>query len=516
MNVNTKEKDYNYFLRLDNIYKKMKTCNNDLVIKSNTYKNNDCDLIESSFLFYISSFGLSYIKNIYLNMEDTLGNIVNVRCVFEGLAILSYLSDRKNNQELNHLLRLQSFVLERKTYSKYPTLNKILFDLDSMEMNYKSAKGVFKSKLELNGKNYKYLENSSIPFINKSDSFERIIGCIFGDETKTAYKIQSLLSHPHDFRDKIHSDGYLQMINDATVSLLERKFKDYKPHQNGLEAEFNNTLRFSPVYSLVINQNKMLVNVSKILYKEGFVSYSAILYELSIMSMDYYFDIAMGFTEHGTTKWKYFAELLGLLYVATTDFYYAKEALLLFYHTKTQLELILSKDINEQNWKIAFSEYLLKYDNNIRISKFKTSFMRPVGFLIDNNGNTPSLRKLAFNMLDNICVKINEANLVFEDKTIQLSTYLKMKYDESQNMSHANGYMFFSPTGAWIDGQNVALYSEKILNSILEMFVKNEKHSEMTQFKTARNIVRNYIKKVQPMIDFKFRFFSSPKINKDF
>jgi hypothetical protein len=509
------EERFRIFSRWDALYKSLKTCNENLLAKSNREIDEE-NLIEDSFLFYISSFGLSFIKNLYLHLEDSLGNIINIRCMVEGLAILEYIDSEKHNMTKIALLRMQSFILERNIYKNYQSMNTLLFNFESIQKNYEEAKNKYKSILDLNSKAFSYLENSTIPFVDEHVSFETIIGKSHGEAVKRFYKLLSLLSHPHDFRSVLHFDNYINDFNDIAINLLEAKFSHFTPHQGGLETEFDNTLKFSPIPILLRKQNANIKNVCSVLNENGYHALSSFLYEISILQWDFYLDLALGFTEHATTKWKYFAELYALVLISITDDYYTRKNPLLYHHTQMQINLFAENGYDENDWEIAYSDYMEKFPQGVDIESFKVSYRKTLGFLIDKFGNVPSLKSIVYQMFDRLSPLIDNDSIFGSKYNIKLSDYLKMKYDESQIMSHANGYMFFAPAGSWVDGQNLMIYSDFILNELLILFLENEPAYRRTNSKTVRNVVRNYLKKSDSIISAKHLFFASPKINKNF
>lgn len=75
------------------------------------------------------------------------------------------------------------------------------------------------------------------------------------------------------------------------------------------------------------------------------------------------------------------------------------------------------------------------------------------GVLFDLN----SLRKGVRSLIDEFAPLVKGE--IFEKyisddsvRQVYISEYLKMKYDESQAMSHASGYLYNCLTGAWSDG----------------------------------------------------------------
>lgn len=342
-----------------------------------------------------------------------------------------------------------------------------------------------------------------------------------GDELYKIYKTLSMLSHPHDFRNLIQmSDDVdiLTLFYVKTFKILESIFENYEMHSNGLDVEYNNTLKFSPLRSLIFEQDDLLSSVTKVFLDNNYINLAAFMFEFSKINLDLCLDLSFGFSEHGTTKWKYYAEFLAFLYIIVQDKKTAQDSMLLFHNTSIKTLEYLYNDDTTSIRKEAYEEFKETYNAEIDYAKFIDGYLRTLGFLIDGTGNVPSLKSVYDNMIKDICPRIDNnliKNIEFTD--IPLQDYLNMKYDESQNMSHANGYMFFTTLGAWLDGLNIAIYFDRIFNTILEIFLENEpRFRENKKSKVVRNAVRNYLRRSTDIINKKNLFYMSPKVIKKF
>jgi len=93
-----------------------------------------------------------------------------------------------------------------------------------------------------------------------------------------------------------------------------------------------------------------------------------------------------------------------------------------------------------------------------------------------------------------------------------------MKYDESQVMSHASGYLYYSLSGAWHDGTLLAVLYEEILQVLLETLLNKLKELYRMKLipKKIVNNLRNFINENKDNIKNKGQVYLMPKIKKDY
>lgn len=155
-----KNKDYE---RLNKLFLKLKRVNKELLSRSNSKGNSEVVTIEEAMKFYISSFGLSFINCIFLNLRQSLGQIMNIRCIIEGVAILEYLP--KLDACALEVFRLQSYIFERNIYNRYQELDGKMFYLEQINQNYHNIIKRLKDELNLEEKTLNKRIKSRVPFL---------------------------------------------------------------------------------------------------------------------------------------------------------------------------------------------------------------------------------------------------------------------------------------------------------------------------------------------------------------
>lgn len=103
-----------------------------------------------------------------------------------------------------------------------------------------------------------------------------------------------------------------------------------------------------------------------------------------------------------------------------------------------------------------------------------------------------------------------------EIQEIDLANFLKMKYHESQAMSHASGYLYYCLDGAWHDGTLLAVLYEEILQILLEKLVVKltNLYKQGVLSKTIINFLRNFLKDNRTYISRKRSIYLMQKVKK--
>src|SRR5690606_31031760 len=86
---------------------------------------------------------------------------------------------------------------------------------------------------------------------------------------------------------------------------------------------------------------------------------------------DYFLDIAMGYTEQTTTKWKSAVENLWLLNLCIEDDTYAKNNQLMYIHSLIKNRLNIGQEVSDDDFKIAYDVYKARYPSGCDFDKFK-------------------------------------------------------------------------------------------------------------------------------------------------
>lgn len=80
--------DENIRFLANTIYCEIENINTKLMRKSNNVENNGKETFENIIDFYITSHAMSFLKNICLGLEKSIGTILNMRCILEAKALL--------------------------------------------------------------------------------------------------------------------------------------------------------------------------------------------------------------------------------------------------------------------------------------------------------------------------------------------------------------------------------------------------------------------------------------------
>mgnify|MGYP000919004364 FL=1 len=181
----------------DSLYKKLKTIDE----QSQKFEQKQTTVgIKEAMLGYIASFGLSMIKDLYLQNTDSVGYLLSLRCIIEGVAVYSYVEKESVTNEQEQIFKLQSYFIEKNIYENYPSFDGTMFNLQSIIDNFESTKNFIINKYGFNPKKIKEMMKSKIPFLGNIKSFEKLIREQNLSELLILYKTLSLYVHPYDYR----------------------------------------------------------------------------------------------------------------------------------------------------------------------------------------------------------------------------------------------------------------------------------------------------------------------------
>ena len=320
--------------------------------------------------------------------------------------------------------------------------------------------------------------------------------------------------------------------------MLEVIFEDVKSAKNGLEYEYDRVIGYNE-YGMITrllsnNQRKKLNELCKMLDENGFNFLAFSINTCGIIIFDYFLDIAMGYTEQATTKWKTSIENLWILNLCIEDEFYARSNELMHLHSRIKSVLNIGQKLSDNDFKVAYDVYKKRYPSGCNIEIFKQQFIKTSGYTINEKGETVSLKKAVGILIDDISPSINGGkieSIVKQDpfsipneedlkniKQIDIAEFLKMKYDESQAMSHASGYLYYCLSGAWYDGTLLAVLYEELLQVLLsKLMIKLKDLQKRTLLpKTIVNYLRNFIKDNRAYIDNKKQIYLMPKVKKNY
>lgn len=502
----------------NHIYCTIEDINTKLMHKSEDEKNYGKETFEEILDFYITSHAMSFLKNICLGLERSLGTIFNMRCILEAKALFECYKKGDLNDKQIDLFMHQYAIIEYRKYKEFFIMQGVIYK-DDLEVNYHKIVEKFQEYCPKNANLNKVLK-TNLPFLLRENvSFEYLIKYYLSEGELCMYKTCSQFIHPNDNNTlwKIDIDSYYKFI----LSYLFDKYIVCSTNENGDT--------FFKKYDLCVNEkgsisckiseivNKQVDEVRKII--DVFVKFYGINYHsntfliLCNLLKDITSDFLFGLTEQVKIKWKIAIEIFAImdyLFPIGEKFEKVNNRYKLFVmHTKNQL---CANNYTDTKTDEAYNLYKNMFSNGLNKNDFDKLFKTTLGFLIGEKG-----------MKDD---RLNEINLIsivkyFADKfsnsdlspNQDISKIFILNYIESQILSHSNGYMYYSNSGAWgdcnsvIQGFDIALLYN--LEKILLNYNLHSKVEESNEFKTLRNCVRNFIKRYKEKSVEKFNLMIS-------
>ena len=153
----------------------------------------------------------------------------------------------------------------------------------------------------------------------------------------------------------------------------------------------------------------------------------------------------------------------------------------------------------------AYEIYRQLYPQGCEKEKFEKAIIQLTGYTIDENGTVMTLT----NMVDQFIRKFSpgDERNIFEQG-------MKIDYVESQMMSHANGYMWFANSGAWMDTNNIFQASDAsllfVLNEVQMVFQVHQSAEETSKYKSIINALRNGQKRIAILMQRKMSLIQIP------
>lgn len=494
--------------KLNDLYSKIYGYNYNLMHESENLEREKEYGFDEVYDFYLTSHILSYIKSLFKNQTRSLGLYFNVRCIIEGLALkVMYLNKGINEKNID-LLRQQFFLIEYRYYSRFNDIaDKILLP-EKLEIDYQNAVNYFNNKLssEFTDSQIKEIIRSKIPFICKPNlSFRKIIEENLGKEIAQIYGFFSSLIHPslniaYKSEDKKHLYSLLPLIEKIYGNLPQTEMTVTK----NLSVAINNTSKL--LLELTNEETDAINKIANKFEKEFDNNYvSNTLKTLRFLLENIMYDKIMGFPEQVKCKWKIVIELFSVFnHIYFGNFLQGRYDLI-SEHTKMQT----AKNSDERyDTEKAFDIYRNLYKGNDDKEKFDKSFQNILGYIIDENYKVKSLSEI-----------VKEFAKYFESVSINkidLSRVMQLDYVESQMLSHANGYMWFTNSGAWHDINNIFVAFDKSLLFILKklQFIY-EFHKECEDNNKYIDIIvaiKSGIKTIEEILPKKIELFSLPMV----
>lgn len=141
-------------------------------------------------------------------------------------------------------------------------------------------------------------------------------------------------------------------------------------------------------------------------------------------------------------------------------------------HTRIKINKVLGKDESKE-MQFTYEKYK-KGDPSISYEDFQKRFNSSLGFIFERT----SINKLVHTSIEDYFKEKPENGLI-----------LKMLYDESQLLSHGNGYMLQSNTSAFVDSSSAIEFVDRTISYYLKKYLvywevydelKGNHHNEKT------------------------------------
>ena len=432
-------------------------------------KKDDLDFIDH-YMFQATSYVISIIHDDIILESKSYCKIFIYRSLIECVSVINMYMAGDVTEEAKELINKYCYLAEFGIYKKYKDeLDGKQFDFEQIENNFKETKNIYRDNYdEINNAEFKNKIKSQLPFIKEDYSFDSVIQK-YCNEFYQYYRIFSVMIHPNDILKSS------KLISDLDFNTLELKLfmpildaiaKYYSNCELPKSKTFNQEVKdvlsipLNKDYSeLVLAQEQACCDIANMVYdaygnNQVSLFFRELGYCISSMATDRTFD----FPEIVKCKFKMSIEMAATFYYVsllnhTEEDQYLGE--LISKHTRIKIYEILGEDTKEL-WDDAYKCYL-KSGNNISLDDFKKHFSDQMGFVPEKINITNFVYKL----IDAVCG---------EDKTF--AAHMRMVYDESQLLSHANGYMITANTGAFMEYSSVIVFMDSVIDTLMYLYWK--------------------------------------------
>ena len=482
--------------------------NDTLLKKSND--NKPITFLEC-YVFQATSYAISLMRNIFYNLNNSISTIFTIRCLIESLAAIKMEQAHKVNPEANILIEQSPFIAEYHVYKRYPELDGPVFHLEEVKKNYENAKEIFKKVGNLTDKQFKEIEKSKLPFLlDENLTYSKMVDQYY-PEMSEAYHLSSVMLHPNDLNvtarviENYNFDHVKALLFIALAQVIDKNSEKLKiDSDKTLAGEDNiycndlNQQYLSYAEDSCIALNKLESLIRK---KLGDCTMAAVIKDFAYLIKDIAIDKIFGFSELVKSKYKPALEMISLVDYFNSlslkeDYQYIGQLFTLH----TQINLIEKLKGQSENFRKQAYEIYIQYVKNISYDDFLEAFAKPIGFL----PKTTSLNQFVYDFIDG-----------FNPTNIKSRLSAKLLYDESQCLSHANGYMLLANTGAFMDNHAAIGTMESAICHVLynyhklwDLYVKLENDTSYKKLayeikKTAKIISQNLQSKIQ--LDLRFK-----------
>lgn len=490
--VDKNTRDSELLNKINYLFGKLYKYNLSLLEKSNDLKNGYNG--EEVFDFFITSHGESFLKSVYIGHIESKGLMLNCRSIIGGLALKEMLKKGKITPKQLELLKYQDGLLEKKNYKKFSSIAPEAMFPKQMEENYDFCREKFVEALkdEYSLKEIEKIIYSNIPFLcDPKITFSHLVSQHLSKEVSELYKILSVIVHPNpNFEFNVEFTAQAIVI---VIKLLENEYDHLDGSGYTIEKHFLLTAsshesdKFFTTIRKIASSLESIKNDFNKNFNNNYVSDT--MHAISMTIQEMAVDRIFGFQEQVKCKIKPLIEIIASFYenyLVESDV--ENRYKLFLQHTQLKVSKALG---NEYALDEAYSVYKAIYSNGVSKNVFDEQFVLPTGYSIKENGETSSINSMVRNVA--ALIKPLEGKLSFSET-------LMIDYVESQMLSHANGYMWFSNSGAFSDTNNVIPEVCFLLMRIFELlkifFNDGFKETKKYTFRKTSNIFRDSIKEL--------------------
>lgn len=424
------------------------------------------------YFFQLTSLALSLFREREMNNKRiSISEAFVLRCIIENIAIIRMYDEKDIPEDAVDLLKGYQYICEYKIYKKHPLLEGDTLPLKDMEKNYQDVKDYYREKFgaDLRSREFNDIVNSRLPFLMNTYSFHTLIDMYCHDLLHT-YEHLSIIVHPVDILTNycyFGIEAYDNLIDPIFKMIIFEVEKYYTNVVPTFEHEWNYELSYCyggpGQYSKLVDLHFPQLNcISKFIdyARKDFkvpddkvcvpeVFFARIYDELESIL----YDKAFGFSEIIKSKVKPIFELMAVFYYTMKStpenlelmelFSYINYLKVLDGNIEDKLLKTYSKYKELTNKEIEFEEYKKKIT--------KKSMPEFLGY--------ESINSFVFEMIDELIPNVPG-----------IKDTVKMIYEESQNLSHGNGYMLLSNYGAFMDSFTASQAIDELLYALITKF----------------------------------------------
>ena len=444
---------------------------NDYILEKEKEDDDNLTFIDH-YMFQATSYVITILHDNLFIKNNSFCKCFIYRSLIEVVAIMNMYLAGDISEDVKELINNFNYIAEYNMYKKYkPRLNKRQFDFDQIENNFKNAKSLYRESLnDINSLEFKKLLNSKVPFIGENYSFDSLIQK-YSNNLYEYYRILSVMIHPNDLTLTIDLQNDLDLVGlEANLFLpimkvIEKCYLHSKlPKSRTLNEEiqfiFGNPLNHAYL-NMASSQKNILNKLAAMIEKtHGLNTQSCLFRELGKCIESMAVDKTFGFSEIVKCKFKMVMEMIALNYYLATLPHFEEDIYLvelLTKHTRIKLMEIEGMDCRDA-LKDAYECYLNSKEE-ISYDDFIIKFEKSLGFI----PNDTSITKLVYRFIEKM-----------SDDESRIA-HMEMVYDEAQAMSHANGYMISSNSGAFMEYSSVIPFVDMSISFIINLYYSHYK-----------------------------------------